>query len=637
MRITELVVTNWGPYRGEHTLMLPAGPVAVIGQLDRDPERSNWLGKSWLLAAVRWCLYDARPGDAANAEAVVSRGESTCLVRVTLSTGIVVERSRTKGSPKLEVQNLPGRKGSAVGDEGQAALVGHLGMTLEEFDSGLWVGQKASARLVLIGPAARAELVESWLGLERLRIAEKSADAHAKKAIQERASLLGSVEAVKQALPAPLDIEALRKSRERRDQDTSTLKFLDTALLAKQRRELLADDVDRFNELNTEGVALAAKIKRVDEAALATRTTTAWQNYAAATNDVNVADAELQRLQEMVVGTGWDGKCPVMCSKCPVADTVRDRGRKLGPEVAKARRDLEQKRIQETSAQEVYDKLAQEGAQLDRDGVRLEELRNQANALAPKVDEFEALVETAEVEDTREQLRESIRLAEQVITQHETTQRNIDVGNHRMDAMRASAELRDGEARAWLGAAQVLRTTRRELAESASAAIEAGANKLLSDAGIELSVMFRWAREGTGLATNCDRCGDGYPNGQAVKVCARCGAPRPAKLVERLDFVPSHRSGAADDLSGLAVQLAAVAYLRASRGSDFGTVFVDEPLAHMDAANARAFSLRLQVALTDLGFEQALVVAHAPGLMAGFPAKVMVRSDGRWSRAMMES
>jgi hypothetical protein len=157
--------------------------------------------------------------------------------------------------------------------------------------------------------------------------------------------------------------------------------------------------------------------------------------------------------------------------------------------------------------------------------------------------------------------------------------------------------------------------------------IEEGANYALEECGIDLRVEVRWSREGQGVARQCDECGQPFPSSLKVKQCGRCGAERGALLIHKLDLALSDRSGAAEDLAGAALQLAASAWLRAERGSAWGTAIIDEPTAQLDAGNRRAFMRHLAAMLRGrYAFEQALVVSHDPAATSMLPGRILVEN-----------
>jgi hypothetical protein len=170
----------------------------------------------------------------------------------------------------------------------------------------------------------------------------------------------------------------------------------------------------------------------------------------------------------------------------------------------------------------------------------------------------------------------------------------------------------------------------RKVAEGALGEIEAVANERLRECGIDLSVGVRWSREGQGLARACEACGEAFPASARAKVCARCGAGRGQQVINRLELELSDRSGAAEDLVGVAVQLAASAWLRRGRGSTWGVALMDEPFSACDRHNRKALAGHLGAMVRGCEFEQALVISHAPDASDLFPGRieVLVKSDG---------
>ena len=173
----------------------------------------------------------------------------------------------------------------------------------------------------------------------------------------------------------------------------------------------------------------------------------------------------------------------------------------------------------------------------------------------------------------------------------------------------------------------------KRLAESALTGIAAMANESLRDANIDLSVDITWSREGQGLTDECDSCGAAFPKGRAVKECSRCGATRGPKTVDRIEVELSDTSGAAEDLAGVVIQLAAGAWLRSRRDSLWSAAFIDEPFGSLDGENKRALSTHLSTLLRGrYGFEQAFVVAHDRGIMDSMPGRIIVTADDSCSR-----
>jgi DNA repair exonuclease SbcCD ATPase subunit len=115
-------------------------------------------------------------------------------------------------------------------------------------------------------------------------------------------------------------------------------------------------------------------------------------------------------------------------------------------------------------------------------------------------------------------------------------------------------------------------------------------------------------------------------------VCTRCQAARGPNLINKLDFVLSDRSGAAEDLAGAALQLSASAWLRAEKGSLWETAIIDEAFGQLDGANRRALGRHLAALLAGrYGFSQALVVAHSSDVLEALPGRIEIEGGPRGS------
>ncbi len=50
MHVIKLEVTNYGPFKGTHSIDLTPSVYGIVGRHNDDPGRSNWLGKSFCLS-----------------------------------------------------------------------------------------------------------------------------------------------------------------------------------------------------------------------------------------------------------------------------------------------------------------------------------------------------------------------------------------------------------------------------------------------------------------------------------------------------------------------------------------------------------------------------------------------------------
>jgi hypothetical protein len=187
--------------------------------------------------------------------------------------------------------------------------------------------------------------------------------------------------------------------------------------------------------------------------------------------------------------------------------------------------------------------------------------------------------------------------------------------------LRHEGELKDEEKKlATLREAAVVlgrNGVRKRIAAPFLEELEAGANDCLADCGVDLRVKVLWEHEGKDPAKACGGCGQPFPASAKVKECQRCGLARGRHLVDRLEFELSEQSQAADDLCGIALQLAASKWLREARGSNLEFCVLDEPMAHCDKHHRRALARAFATMLSGrFGFRQAFVITHTPEAQA---------------------
>ena len=332
----------------------------------------------------------------------------------------------------------------------------------------------------------------------------------------------------------------------------------------------------------------------------------------------------------------FDGTCPIDGHTCPDMATMNaacDANRANLRAATEVRARAEQA---VSDALISLEDVSVKARRVEALKARIDTLKRQPNATAGQAPPDPG--EAPPVVDDREPW-ERFQAAE---AEHREAMRQADLLRRTFgDVVALEAEIAeaDGEIEAYRGAVAVLgrQGAQRAIAEGALGEIEDGANALLREAGIELRVEVRWSHEGQGLAGSCEACGAPFPASTKVRECAKCGALRGAKMIDRLEVVLSDRSGAADDLAGAAVQLAAGAWLRAQRNAAWSVALIDEPFGALDEANRGAFAVHLAAMLRGrYGYAQAFVIAHTRGVMDALPGRVEVvgRTDGSMLRVV---
>jgi hypothetical protein len=638
MHVKQLMVKGWKCYRDESRLNFAPIAYSVVASRDGDPEQSNWSGKSSLLEAVRFALHGEHT--ARTEDGWIARGQPEGGVALVLdhdSDEVVVERSRRRGkSTQLRV-----KAGGAdlKGDEAQRYVDSMLGLTREDFAATCYFEQRQMARLILAKPQERTDVVAAWLRLEPLIRAEEEARALlaelSGQALAFRSTAEREGEAVKRELGQHETREALARAIERRQEDLERAEesLADARRASEAARKVVAARarVDEYDRIVREGKDLVEQLEGMDLAELGK----AEQRLTTLERDLALEYGKKQREEQLnrKVALGqFDGVCPVAGIACPAKDEINTRSR-ASQRALKLAEEAARESLQRHGEAQLDLRAAQAKRQAaERLKARVDALREQVRGMrddyrlakqeaAPfDVQAIEALVQRCsdavvqarvELEAMRGSLK---RAAASECERYDCAQKGVAVERRLATAREAVLVFgRNG--------------AQRRVAERAMREIEEGANYALEECGIDLRVEVRWSREGQGVARQCDECGQPFPSSLKVKQCGRCGAERGALLIHKLDLALSDRSGAAEDLAGAALQLAASAWLRAERGSAWGTAIIDEPTAQLDAGNRRAFMRHLAAMLRGrYAFEQALVVSHDPAATSMLPGRILVEN-----------
>lgn len=619
MRIAKLRLYNWVCYAGDHALNLEAKAYAVVAKKDGDADASNWSGKSSLLEAVTFALYGWHRYR--TEDDWITRGQERGEVELTFDDGVQVKRSRQRGkATRLEV---------AVGDrtlsgkEAEAIVAELVGFDREDFFMSCYLEQRSMAKFVLATAADRMKIVVGWFELEKLEEA-------AEKARMAKSALAAEMGAHLNAkMPEGPTLKALKvKVVEAEQKHEAATKAWTAANDARKDAETAARDARILAETRAEIERAEAQLAELGEEVPPEKI----QEYAAHESKLAQKGAQLahegRTKLHMVDGT-FNGTCPVAGVACPAEKQIdKERGR-LANEGRLLNQEAQDTLAQQRKYQAHVQKLRDQESRRKLLADRLEQSRrylagHQAvttgDGKAPDLaGHNDAVAKTA---DLMRVTRDAATEAALAYATREAAEKAY------AKAQEAVAGL--GERLAALQAAEKVlgrSGAQRRIAERALAQIEAMANASLSG-GQPLSVKMVWGREGAGLAKACDNCGEPFPASARAKACERCGAARGQHVVPKLELELSDRSGAAEDMVGIAVQLAASSWLRSRRNAAWATALIDEPFGQLDRSNRAATGRRFASMLRDGGFAQAFVVAHSSDVLDSLPGRILVENVG---------
>lgn len=632
----KLTLVNYGPFRGEHVIELSPLVYSVVARDIDDSERSNWIGKSWFLSSFRFALFGRHPGR--TKDKLITDGESEGSVRLDLEGDVSIVRSKRRGSGE---QLILRRKETAEAKQERAQeLIDELvGFNRQDFDASCWVRQKGANEIVVADPAVRTNTVTGWMDLGKIQEAAEAESGRLMNAVEIDRNHAARLEHLSELIGSVGDVDALTRQIGKLEidvvADEKRLKALyadleratETEKLKQaefQLEQIVADGKSLKREMQAEvagGEDLEQRVSlieaRISEAAIANRE----------------AAMEAERISKLVVGDGFDGICPVIRERCPSAKQIEERARKMDAAHKEAKSIAIRKAELYRTTMIEKTKFGELLAARRANAGRLAALREQArrlveiiNRLKEKTGDERVDAETLRIEASR--LQAKIGISKGEISAVGKQLDSIDNWvNEKAEIEKKRVELAS-RIRTHREAAIVLgrNGAQREIAKDNLADIEAGANTLLGSAGIDLSVRASWGREGTGLATHCQSCGQPFSSSAREKTCQTCGAGRGPKIVEKLELeLSSDSDGAAEDIAGLAMQLSAAAWLRTRRQAAWSTVFIDEPFASCDARIGEQLASQLRIMLGGAySFRQAFVVSHSAILTESMPGRIEI-------------
>lgn len=639
---TGLRLTNFLPFRGEHQVDLGPGVFALVAERDGDPRRSNAVGKSALLWAMRFVLTGDHPRR--TEDEWLTDGEREGGVDAELSDGTFVSRWRTRGdATRLKVitdnvsassdVEIPSTKLRELhGDLAQQWLDKLVGLSKTEQATTWWCEQGRADAFVNGDPGETTADVVRWCGVEPVRRSAKRVSEELAGLLKGEAKLLtiaeeARAEATRLANPIDYDVQVAQQAAHVERFRTLVEKDRSEAERARERRRLF-DDAARYDAHERE----VAMLEQVAPAPSVTVLAEMQASFDELRGQVQQASADERAAARLARGE-FDGVCPVGGIACPAKDQLNADADTARNRLATSRRRLTivngsaDAAAAALSAARNVERNAQSAA------ARLGAIRPEMARLKPAHAAAAALSAaelTAPVPMTTADLDAAVRQLDTIKERRAALAAAVKRG---ADADAARAALAP-DITARREALQLLGPSgaQRRLVDDFLGEVEDAANEDLASAGVSLLVRFEWQRELDQPADVCPNCGQPFPSSRKIKACEHCGAPRGRKVEQKLRCLVAPKSGGMDALAGVGVRLAALAWLKARRASNWSVACLDEPLSAVDAHNRMLVGRHLVAMLGGhYGIEQAFVSAHDPALLGALPRRIIVRGSEQGS------
>lgn len=622
---------NWMCFRGEHIIRLQPKAYAITARYEIDPGRSNMGGKS----AIPEAIHFAMTGDLAkfrkfDANGWITDGEKSGYVQLDLEDGTIMRRERTRGSRTDVTLTLPGSKPATQADA-ESAFYKHVGFGSDDSRTIVYFEQDMMNLIIRTEPEARFDVIRGWLGLQKGEKAEDAASEIVKKRIREVAKLRARRESLMAMMP--VETKHTPTLAELEAEKITVAAELAVLIETRDAAHALVEDkqlVEKYDAIVVEGKTASDEVNAIstdlDERLESTENYVAEQQTAYLT-----AKQEAASKKKTSLGL-FDGKCPVADIECPATKRINsDRGTsKASYETAKTKEERAEKawqtaRAGATGVREEARDAVMKRAKYDQLRARASEMlssvreaRKRVKAAAKKKVDLDEIDEQIEVLETRE------NAARQALAEYHAHVKQFASLNEQLETVEKDLLTEEKLAAIATVGRTTFRAAQRRVAERALDTIGDDANKMLRDAGVDLNIRIVWEHEGKGYAKSCEMCGSPFPSSMKVKRCETCDAERGQNISQKLQFVLSDRSGAADDFSGLAMQLAAGSYLLNLRKSSWAMAMIDEPFSKMDRTIRRAAAKQLLQLVGGGVYRQLMVISHSQDTVDLYPARINI-------------
>lgn len=682
MFVRSVEISGFMPYRDSFKLKFDRSQIVnVSGQYGDDPAKSNRAGKSSFIDAQVWCLY-GKSRAKREVELIHDQAEFAEVIcelydpRTEQST--FVQRMRTKDNKgSLEIRGLEGEKKKVT----QEAIDQLVGMTYEEFLFTAFFKQNDIDQFMEADPQKKKEILMKWLQT-------KNWSEFAEKVNSFKLGLAEDLMRVKSliaGLPTEnVDLDSLREEIGEIDKDKKKL-LAEAEGLSKQRidhgmalKELKAVDAKKEKAVEIEEHIRRLKTKRPDSDAHKEnlrKLDEALEKYPLVgeakheeivdkrdkfVSAIGQTNYEIEEVKKRIrdFGKSMTGVCPILQRACDRIEPDPDALSKLEQEKAGLEKKLErheenrdkankfvtlyQKQQQWLRQKEQITSQLQAGKQLesqiaDLAKQRAEVLKSIPDNVEAKITELLGKIDMIKEDEgaIRDKLETHDRRLGEIreLIKQQTTKQN------RLQAL--EVELQSIEQQ--LGDAQYVEymfgkngIPSMEL-ENSYSEIEDDANLILKNLRAPFHIEFTATRELKEWEPNCLACGTPFERGEKTHICKSCKTERQKKQRDELSLTVYEGgqerqfymdSGGGKILLSVGIRLALTQLARRRKGSQWGTIYLDELFGQLDQTNRKLMAdLISSTLLQSLGFEQVFIISHDPSIQSSLANQVIVKRN----------
>lgn len=673
--IKRVEIKNFMRIREADEEMPLEGVIGILAQSVTDPDRSNYLGKTALLEAIRYALTGL--SRASSETKLIHYGQEMMYVVVTLldtdsGEEFVIKRGRTaKGEGLIEYSDS--KKIGEKSAEAEKAIEDLLGLTPKEFDLTIFFKQAEINQFMNLDPASKKKMLMEWQNNDHWakREAEVLKDIKEKKDEAKKIKVqldnlntdVGSLEEIQnQYSEADINVSNL----------TNSISVLESELEELSRVPNISQV--EYQKLMSEQANLkkkAAQVKASYEEVEKAQTELDELNKSA---PAPLTDKELEILEggnykvqqlrkeledkkmtlEKLVKTNT-GLCPIISETC---DRI-----KLTPE-KKSQAEKEIKDLRAT-LEDLSDKLAQ-----------IREKNNQIKAYFDKKQTLESTVANkavlaermSNIKSTHAKNKEILDKFDPEVSEKITKlkeklsyERNLlSKAQARMGALSEKIRVVEENQEKANEYREQLHKLNEELDNLTYVAYMFGKNGIPSleiensfqnienemNASLalidDIELIFRPDRELKAWEENCLSCGFKFPKNYRKTTCAECDEPRRKKRKDELALSVLDKgnetdfdmcSGGMKTIISLMVRTALTMMRKRQNKSNLNVIFLDEIDSPLDRVNKdKLMSFITNVLHKRYGFKQVFWISHDKTISHNVPHTILVKGYEDYSK-----
>lgn len=682
MFVRTLEIQGFMPYRDKFRLSFHEGQIiGITGQYGDDTAKSNRSGKSSFVDAQVWCLYGE--SRAKKDIEIIHNDADFAQVSAELFeplTGKSVWVTRSRDNDNKGVLEITGTEGEKK-KISQEAINKMIGMNYEEFSFTAFFKQNDIDQFMEADSSKKKEIMMKWLQQvnwedPRERVNEFKLELTGQKNKIE--TLLQAANS-SDVVPGDLLIEAAQLNTERKalskEQEVVAKKVVEISMIVRDlkgidaKKEKVVEIADKIQGLKNrrpdtvqakEALAKLKELLEKYEIVDPEKLKEAMDKRDAINSAIGQANSEIKDFKKQIdlAGKDMNGICPILKQACSRIESDPDHVKSLksaieGTEKKVARYHetlmkldklvtLHSKQSEWRQKREKIEYQMKAAAQLES---QIADLSNQKAAMIKEIppDAETQLSKNqhamAQLKDRSDEITDGMRTKDkrlgqiqEILKQHKETSERKESYEVQLKAL--DQQLADAQYVEYMFGKNGIPSM--EL-ENSYHEIEEDANMILSKLRAPFHLEFEATRRLNDWEPNCLACGEPFAKGEKTHRCKECGTEREKKRKDELSLKVFEGgverqfymdSGGGKILLSVAMRLALTMLARRRKGTNWGTIYLDEVFGQLDATNRRMMADLITTVLREqLGFEQIFIISHDPNIQSSMADQLIVRRN----------